>query len=209
VLELAIAVAASAMALDWLGVFRGWLRLEELAKPAVMLALIGVVAASDPSEVGAAVAVVVALASALVGDVLLLPRIDRFIAGLIAFVATHVAYMAGFVVAGVDPALLVVGAVVAAATSVLVGRPIVAGATLLDLQLGRAVVAYVTILSAMWACGIALGDLIALAGATLFVASDAVLGWNRFVAALPYGRLLTHVPYHLGQGLIVVWVVSA
>ncbi len=60
----------------------------------------------------------------------------------------------------------------------------------------------------MWATAIGVGAALAIAGATLFVASDAVLGWNRFVAPLPRGRLSTHVPYHLGQALLTGWILA-
>ena len=139
---------------------------------------------------------------------LLLPQVDRFEAGLAAFVGTHLAYLLAFTLAGVTPGLLVLGALVATTASIAVGRAIVAGAAWRDERLGRAVVVYVVVLSAMWAVAIAVGDLVAAIGSGLFVASDAVLGWNRFVAPLPRGRLATHVPYHLGQALLAGWVVG-
>ena len=205
---LAFAGVAAAMLADWWAVTRRVDRMEAAAKPLVMILLIGVVLTADGAAASVRLSVLAALALAAIGDVLLLPQIDRFIAGLVAFVGTHVAYLAAFVASGIAPVLLVAGALVATAGAVAVGRPIVAGATRRDEQLGRAVVGYIVVLAAMWAAAIAVGDVFAIVGATLFVASDAVLGWNRFVEAIPHGRLLTHVPYHLGQTFIVVWVVS-
>jgi len=52
----------------------------------------------------------------------------------------------------------------------------------------------------------ALGTLIpaAIIGALLFFASDAVLGWNRFVQPLPNARIIIMTTYHLGQiGLVL------
>lgn len=40
------------------------------------------------------------------------------------------------------------------------------------------------------------------AGAILFLLSDTVLGWNRFVSHLPQASLMILVPYYAAQGLI-------
>ena len=40
---------------------------------------------------------------------------------------------------------------------------------------------------------------LALAGATLFVLSDAVLGFDRFARALPHGKLIVMVTYYAAQ----------
>jgi uncharacterized membrane protein YhhN len=55
---------------------------------------------------------------------------------------------------------------------------------------------------AAWATG---RPLLAL-GATVFMASDAVLASDRFVRPLRWGRLAVMVTYHLGQVLIVLGV---
>ena len=44
------------------------------------------------------------------------------------------------------------------------------------------------------------------AGATVFVASDAILSVNRFVRPVPHARLVLMVTYHVGQALIVAGV---
>ena len=41
-------------------------------------------------------------------------------------------------------------------------------------------------------------------GALLFLASDTLLGWGRFVGSAPGGRVLVHVTYHVGQALLVL-----
>lgn len=201
-----IVLAVLAMIVDWGAVANGADRLEALAKPLVMIALMLAVAFSDPPPAG--VAVLIALALAAAGDVLLLPAVDRFVPGVLAFVGTHLAYLVAFFAEGVTPFLLVAGAAVAIPCSVGLGRPIVAGAAERDDRLGHAVVTYVVVLSAMWAAAIGVGVALAIAGATLFVVSDAVLGWNRFVAPLARGRLSTHVPYHLGQVLLAGWILA-
>jgi len=52
------------------------------------------------------------------------------------------------------------------------------------------------------------GSLVALAGALLFFYSDAILAWNRFVRPIRYGRVVNLVPYHLGQIVLVLSLVS-
>ena len=44
----------------------------------------------------------------------------------------------------------------------------------------------------------------AAAGAVLFLVSDTVLAWNRFVRPFPSGPVAVHVTYHLAQGLLVL-----
>ncbi len=206
--ELAVAAAVSAMVIDWLSVLRRWDRLEEFAKSTVMVGLIGWALAADSIDTGPRAALVVALAFGLLGDVLLLPRLDRFVPGLASFLMAHLAYLVAFVATGVDPLLMVLGAFVATTLVVVVGRPIIAGAAWRDRSLGLAVVAYVVVLSAMWAVAFGVTTAAVIAGATLLVASDAILGWNRFVSPVPRARLATHVPYHVGQALIVLGLVS-
>ncbi len=46
------------------------------------------------------------------------------------------------------------------------------------------------------------------AGATLFVASDLILAWNKFVRPIRRGRLALMITYHIGQVLLVVGAVG-
>ena len=46
-----------------------------------------------------------------------------------------------------------------------------------------------------------------MAGAALFYASDALIGWERFVEARDGGHLAVMVTYHLGQILLVLSLV--
>ncbi len=52
----------------------------------------------------------------------------------------------------------------------------------------------------------------AAAGGLLFLTSDSILAYNRFVKPQPQGQLKTHITYHLGQvGLIagaLTWFLS-
>ena len=44
----------------------------------------------------------------------------------------------------------------------------------------------------------------AIAGALLFMASDSLIGWNRFVQEIRSASVLIMVTYHLGQVLLVI-----
>jgi uncharacterized membrane protein YhhN len=44
----------------------------------------------------------------------------------------------------------------------------------------------------------------AAAGALLFMTSDALIGWNRFVRSLAWAPLAIIVTYHVAQMLLVV-----
>jgi uncharacterized membrane protein YhhN len=90
----------------------------------------------------------------------------------------------------------------------LVGIPITAGAARRRGQwMAMAVVAYLATISATLVAADASGDPVARIGALALYASDAVLGWNRFVRPIPHGRFLTRVPYHAGQALMVLSLV--
>jgi len=202
----AIAAVGIAALVDWAAVAANNERVETFAKTAVMLGLVvAVVASGDLGTVE--VLLIAALTMSLLGDVLLLPQVDEFVGGLGAFLIGHIFYAFTFLAVGIDLAWSVLGAAITIAAITLVGRRIVEGATLRDETLGRAVLGYILVISFMVTLGTGVGVLVAV-GAILFAASDSVLGWNRFVSPLAHGRLATHVPYHLGQGLIVLGVLS-
>ncbi|MCX7893334.1 MAG: lysoplasmalogenase [Burkholderiales bacterium] len=153
-------------------------------------------------------AIVTGLALSLAGDVfLMLPR-DRFVAGLAAFLAAHIAYIvafAGGVPFGTAPLALVALAAVAA----VILRILWPGLG----RLKAPVVAYVAVIVVMtWiaaARALAVGTgaaLHAAAGALLFLASDALLALNRFGHAFRAGRALSLSTYFAGQWLIALSV---
>jgi uncharacterized membrane protein YhhN len=200
-------VAALCVALiDWWSVARDHNRTESLAKPLVMAALIAGIIVEGPGASGWLV--VLGLSCSLIGDVLLLPTVDRFIAGLAAFLIGHVCFASGFLLeASVDAVPIVLGTSLAFVAALTVGRRIIRSATERDSRLARPVGAYIAVLCLMLASGFLPGPSSA-SGAVLFALSDAVLGWNRFVRPIKRGRLLTHIPYHLGQGLIALWAIG-
>lgn len=203
-----LALTLVVAALDWFAVATSNRRLEYVAKPGTMVALIGVVVAIDPVDDGARTWFVVALVLCLLGDVFLMLPSDRFVEGLASFLLGHIAYVVGLLQLdpGVSGAML--GAVVVGAAVPILGARIVrAVRTGPEPELVVPVVAYMTVISGMvvsaWATGIAF----AAAGAASFYASDALIAWTRFVQDLRWGRVAVIVTYHLAQvGLVLALV---
>lgn len=202
-------LGALAVALvDWWAVRNANAAVETVAKPAVMVMLIVAVLGSGPSTAGLVIAG--GLFCSLLGDVFLLPSVDRFIFGLGAFFVGHVFFVIGFGVGTTDVSSvgLIIGIALSGVIALSIGARIASGARRQDPRLHRPVQAYIAVLAVMVVAGQATGEPIAAAGAALFAGSDAVLGWNRFVQPIRHGRFWTHVPYHLGQGLIALWAIG-
>jgi len=200
-MTVALVAAAIVAGIDWLAVWRRIDWLEAFAKPATMAMLIVAAATGDGSTRWL---IILALTASLIGDVLLLPRVDQFIGGLVAFLIGHLFYTIEFILADVRAGLVLGGTVLGLIAITFVGRPIMTGAARRGPTLGHAVVAYIVVLAAMSAAAIGSGVPLYGVGAIVFAASDGVLGWNRFVSDLVNGRLITHVLYHVGQWLIVL-----
>jgi uncharacterized membrane protein YhhN len=200
-LTLAVAVAV----VDWIAVSLERRPLEYLAKPLTMVALIGVALTIDPHDGTVRALFVAALVLSLAGDVFLMLPKDLFVPGLASFLLAHVAYVAGLLVDGVSASRLAIGAVVVAFVLLLIGRRIL-GAVRAgpDPGLAGPVTAYMGVISLMVAAAVGTGRIVAVGGAVLFYASDALIAWNRFVAPISHGRVAIMVTYHLGQmGLVL------
>ena len=206
-LELVLLSLAVPVALvDWYAVARGDAGRERIAKPAVIAVLLAAAMLGDPHARPVSLLLGAALGASLVGDLLLLPPV-RFRAGLTAFLLAHVAYLAAFLLGPLNAVTALIGAVLGVGVLVLVGRPVLRGATAAGMR--RPVAAYFAAIVLMAIAATASGSVVAAAGAWLFVASDAVLGWRQFVVspesramAPAWHRLGVMVPYHLGQILL-------
>lgn len=201
----AVAVLAGA---DWIAVATGRRRAEMATKPLVILLLLGAAIALTPIDAGMRALFVAALALSAVGDVALLAAPRWFPAGLGAFLLAHLAYLAGLLQIHGSSATLAAGLIFVGLAGIFVGIPIVRGAMERSgAALGLAVVAYLAVISTTVVVA-GLSDLtLARIGAVLLYASDGILGWNRFVVPIRRGRLLTRIPYHLGQALMVLSLV--
>jgi len=175
--------------LDWLAVSRRLRSLEYVAKPATLLALLVYAGSGHPSPW-----LVAALAFSLLGDVFLMLPADLFLAGLGAFLVAHLAYIGAFV-GPVAPRLVwlavVIGVLAPVAARILHAVP--------DRALRAPVAVYSLAISLMVASAVASASTVAIAGAMLFLVSDMLIAWNRFVQPRPWAPLAIIVTYHLGQ----------
>lgn len=203
-LALTIVVAAG----DWLAVARDRKVLEYVCKPLTMVVLIGATVALDVDDPTVRAWFLVALVLCLVGDVLLMLPQDLFVFGLASFLLGHVAYIVGMQVDGVDAARLGIGVVLVLVALGVLGSRILRGVRSgPEPELTGPVVAYMSVISVMVASAIGTGGVAAVAGATSFYASDALIAWNRFIGETRHGRLSIIVTYHLAQIALVLSLV--
>jgi uncharacterized membrane protein YhhN len=222
-----IIAALAAAALDWIAVARRSKRAEYVFKPLTLTLLIAAaVAYRRPPPLDArATFTIAALVLCLAGDIFLMLPGDLFVAGLASFLLAHVAYVLAFTAAPPpSPALfppesrpmtawLVGGAVVLAvivplflrirAGIVRQGRgELVVPVGLYVLAIGAMVAsAIATIALPEWTTG---ASALAIIGAALFLVSDAMIGWTRFVQPIRGSPVAIMVTYHLAQAALVV-----
>jgi uncharacterized membrane protein YhhN len=206
----ALATAALALAAvfaigDWIARGTDNKTLEYVCKPATLASLIVVAIALDPAAGNGTRRTwfVVALVFCLAGDVLLMLPQDLFVGGLAAFLVGHLCYIGGFWADGPSAVAFAIAVVV---TVVLVA-PIavrVLGAVRAEPELRVPVAAYIVVLAAMLASALASGNVVAAVGAALFVASDSMIAWDRFVRSFPGAGVAIMVTYHLGQAGLVL-----
>jgi uncharacterized membrane protein YhhN len=195
-------VAASANWWSRLG--DGRRRVEVWSKPLALIALIAVAVALDPADQLVRAWFVTALVCSLAGDVFLLDGDRYFVPGLVSFLFAHLAYTFGFLALDdFSAAGFAVGALMMAVLAVAVGARLVLAARRKERALGPAVTMYLLAISMMFCVAMATGGTWAILGAALFVASDSVLGWHKFVAKASWMPVTIMVSYHLGQAGLV------
>lgn len=209
-----LALAAVAAVTDWYAVARERKRLEYLAKPATLLALLVVAVLLEPGSAAAEAQRpwwIAALAFSTLGDVFLMLE-GRFVPGLASFLVAHLAYIAGFwlgPVGGTGPVEFVIAMLPVAAVAAVIGPRVLAGARAHDRRLAAPVANYLVVICAMAGSAILTGDPVAIAGAALFFASDGMIGWRNFVERRPWMDLAIITTYHVGQALLVLSLLTA
>ena len=197
-----LAVAAVIAVLDWWAVGTDRRSIERWAKPAVMVFLI-VAALLIPAESEVVRwAIVTGLAFGLVGDVLLF--YDRFIPGAAAFLVGHLAYVVALLLVPQEPRGLLVGTVIVLLVAVFVGRKIVVGAWGKSSLLGAIVATYMVVIGIVVILAVGSSSVVVEIAALLFLTSDALLAWGRFVGPAPGGRVAVMVTYQLAQAGFVL-----
>ena len=186
----------------------------------LLVILVALLSFTQPGrhDTGYSLLVLLGLLLSLAGDVLLIfPQPRAFLAGLIAFLSAHLAYIAAFVhiqtsyQLGGHPLL----ELVAAATLALIGIAIYLALRPTLGKLRVPVILYMLVISVMlhraltvafvWPAETA-APLLMAAGALLFYLSDAILAFDRFKLAgsMPHGHLWNLSAYYAGQLLIAL-----
>jgi uncharacterized membrane protein YhhN len=209
-----ILIALIIAVLDWISVARQWKTLEYFAKPGVMLALLAWLWSVGGLH-GQLLWFAAGLVFSMTGDIFLMLPKEQFVAGLVAFLLAHIAYVLGFnsTFPPVNPVtiiLVILVGLVVARLYLSISRGLVAsGNEKLKLPvLVYSIVISLMLLSALftlvrpeWSSSTAL---MVSCGALLFFLSDASLAWNKFVQPIRYGKLIVIVTYHVGQILIIL-----
>ncbi len=223
---LAMGAIVALAVIDWTATARRWMRLRYLTKPAVLLALLawfvlaglsnGFLARSQAASWFAT-----GLFFSLLGDILLMIPRNYFLGGLASFLAAHLAYIISFNFNGNPPLGIPQGFLVLAVsawalfyyTRIRVGLARYPGSRRLPLAVAlyslvitwMLLSALLTLFRPEWRLTAA--GLVSLGG-LLFFSSDSILAYDRFVRALPRGRLLVIVTYHIGQFALAAGMVS-
>lgn len=202
-------LAGIAAVIDWWGVVKDRISVEFMSKPLVIIALIGASLSIDATDGIVRGLVIAALGAALVGDVVLVTPDARFEAGVFALMVAHVLYIAAFLESGsldlgveITVGLLIVGIGLGAVPQILAGAQRQGPVTHIGVMVFGVLAATMATLAA------ATTEPTAAIGGALFLTSDALLGWNRFVEPAPGGRALVHATDHLGQMGLVLWLAA-
>ena len=197
----AFAVGGIGAVANWWSRVRADAKVELVTKPLVTIAMIVAALGIDARPEAARWWFVAGLLGCLAGDVALLPSVDRFIVGLASFLVGHLLFLVGALIIGaqVNWTLGVVIAVVAVA-AILAGPRIVRASG----PLKPAVGGYLVAISAMAVTIGATGRVAGAVGASAFVVSDTVLGWDAFVGRRKHAPVVIMVTYHLALAGLVL-----
>ena len=206
-------------ALESLALWKYWLKLEYIAKPAVMISLFLWLFTSTGVN-GALLWFGLGLILSLAGDVLLMLSLERFfLFGLVAFLLAHLAYVIGFNIP--LPEFSIWGIVFAIMVSLggtrVIRRIVDALPSRGQARMRMPIIVYSTVISIMLLSAMmklmdltwnANAALLVSGGAFLFYISDIILAWNKFVAPIQYGRIYNIAAYHLGQIMLIAGVIA-
>lgn len=206
------------MAGDWTALWSNRTSINYLTKPLALLFLM-VWFWSNAGPGWVTFCFLLGLFFSLIGDAFLLLPPAYFKAGLFAFLLAHLAYLVGFTI-GVFPLPVPfwAGASLIGGVMFLMARRLVHAARNNPRHRAMAVpiMLYAAAISVMFLfAGWTVfrpewnGNASALAacGALLFLFSDLVLAYDRFVKPIPRGRLIVRMTYHLGQFALAAGVI--
>ena len=216
-LSLWLFLAVFFMAFNWLAAWFDWKIANFVTKPAIILALMGWFFSTSGLSFPA-LWFGIGLIFALAGDTLLMIKGKGFLFGMAAFMVTLIAYTLGFnqdfpkmTAAVIATAMTVFSLWILVFTTLRKGAlhnpdyrkmeiPLIAYNLLI---VAMVISALLTHFRAGWPSVSA--GLVSI-GAVLFLFSDALLAFDRFIQPLPIARLWKRVTYQLGQLAIIAGV---
>ncbi len=208
-----LVLAAISALVDWTATWFGTFRVMYFAKPAT-LAFLSMWVFLITGWQGEMLFYGVGLLFCLLGDVLLMLRSRFFIPGLFSFLVGQIWYMVAihqtplpgdwYAYFGSGVILLIAFFPVFEIVRTIRRRngpkSLITAVVLYSLVEGILLIsASLTFYKSTWYIEHAL---ILTVGAALFVISDVMLGFDRYVRPVPHGRTLVHFTYHLAQGMI-------
>ena len=214
------ALAILTAIVEWVAVHKNWRKVEYAAKPGVMVFLLAWFMLTSGLR-GPVIWFGLGILLSLVGDVFLMLSNERrwFLFGLGAFLLAHVAYILGFN----SPPPPFNGMTFVVALMVLVSalpliRRVLLGAARKGLRrMIELVRVYATVISLMLFSALmtlfrtdwlSMPAYLVSLGAVLFISSDLVLAWNKFVNPVRGGKLVLMITYHLGQMALIAGAVG-
>ncbi|ASS76016.1 hypothetical protein CIG75_14285 [Tumebacillus algifaecis] len=200
--------------IDLLAIARGWTKARYLWKPLTVVVIIALalfgVDFGDVSERWLLAGLVFSLA----GDVFLVLPSDRFLAGLVSFLIAHLCYIAAFTAQETaHPAVAAlsespIGVTIVLAMIGLLYLAILRRGVITSGGQGMfiAVACYTLVILIMVWRAVMTGDVWVLAGSVLFMISDCILAWNRFLKSSLLAELAVMVTYYAAQLLLALSV---
>jgi uncharacterized membrane protein YhhN len=202
--------------INWLAVGMKWQKIEYAAKPATLIVLLGWLWQISGFE-GPTLWFGLGLLCSLAGDIFLMLPQKKFVQGVVSFGFAQILYIIGLnptfppINLGTLILLVLIFITIHQVSGVLVDRIASSGLR----EKSKLVVAYICVLSGMLLSALItlvrpdsdwlnLHALMVSAGALLFVYSDVLIAWNRYVTPVSKRDLKVIIPYQLGQiGLVV------
>lgn len=212
---LMIAVALILAIINWVSVAKKWRRIEYITKPGVILALISWLIVNGGYQ-GHLLFFLIGLVFSLVGDIYFMLPKGKFLAGLVFFLFTNIAYTIGF--NNTIPQFSIAGLILlilVGMNAFLISRHIISEIVAQgDKNLRIPVIIYTFAIMIMVVSAYhtlirpntewnPFSAVVVSFGATCFFLSDSLLTWNKFVTQTPHASTLIMITYHLAQITII------
>lgn len=166
----------------------------------VIIILFGIFQVSEVSFLYK-VMIISGLAFSMLGDVMLMLPTDKFLQGLASFLVAHILYLIAFISDSAFPVNylflipgLIIGVILLKILLPRVGKktvPVIVYSMILVLLLWQSMGRLELSLSH--------SSLVALIGSMIFISSDIILVFNRFVKQHPYGQIYILSTYYIAQ----------